>query len=211
MSRRFLPYGRGPVFYLVEQVALFDALEFAADRVTYGGDIRPSRWYGVVTVKTEDFLEVEECKSASAAVLMARGKHASKGEYLKALEAEKAHLTARAAEVDAEMQRVVEAPEPEPIETPIAPVRVKTGGYQYAIHYAGRASWKRGQTTVQVSAGFALCVSGMRAERIRLRGNHTLDHDKVTCSLCKEAMQLAKADGFLDPSVPAVAPEAAAS
>jgi transcriptional regulator with XRE-family HTH domain len=33
LSRRFLSYGRGDTFYLVEQLTLFDPVEFAADRV----------------------------------------------------------------------------------------------------------------------------------------------------------------------------------
>jgi hypothetical protein len=71
-SRRFLPYGRGPVFYIVDQVAPFDALEFAGDRVSYSGNKTPERWYGVVTSMGPDFLEVQQTEDGTAAVLLAQ-------------------------------------------------------------------------------------------------------------------------------------------
>ena len=103
LSRRFLPYGRGPVFYVVEQVALFDVIEFAGDNVSYSGTKRPNRAYGVVVAKTEDFLDFELFEDAAPAILAAREKRASKADVRKALETEKAHLEARAAAVASEM------------------------------------------------------------------------------------------------------------
>lgn len=110
-SRRFLPYGRGPVFYMVEQVALFDALEFAADYVSYGGNPHPERWYGVVIAKTDDFLELEAAKDGAKAVLLARTKRTTKADFLAALATEKAHHEARAKELADEMARVAATPD----------------------------------------------------------------------------------------------------
>jgi len=105
-SRRFLPYGRGPVFYLIESVALFDVIEFAGDAVTYAGKLRPSRVFAVVVVKTADFIEVELFEDGAAAVLASKAKRSSKGDFLKALGAERAHHEARAAEVAREMAEI---------------------------------------------------------------------------------------------------------
>jgi hypothetical protein len=107
-SRRFLPYGRGPVFYLVERVTLFDALEFAADYVAYSGTPHPERWYGIVVVKTDDFIELEQAADGALAVLTAKAKRTSKVDFLKALSAEKAQLDERAAAIASEMSKIVE-------------------------------------------------------------------------------------------------------
>lgn len=105
-SRRFLPYGRGPVFYLVEQVALFDAIEFAGDAVSFSGRVRASRVFAVVVVKTDDFIEVETFEDGAAAVLASKAKRTTKEDVLKALGAERRHYESRAAELAREMAEV---------------------------------------------------------------------------------------------------------
>lgn len=57
-----------------------------------------------------------------------------------------------------------------------------------AIHYAGALRIVRGNTVTRISAGYAACCSGPRAEAIRARGNHTHDEDKVTCKRCLKAI-----------------------
>jgi hypothetical protein len=72
LSRVFLPYGRGAVFYMIESVMLYDALEFAADQVSWGGNKTANRWYGIVVAKGEDFLELEPTKDSAKAVLASK-------------------------------------------------------------------------------------------------------------------------------------------
>src|SRR5271170_6950145 len=59
LSRQWIDRGKGECFYLIEQVKLFDPIEFGADYTTGTGRKYRKRWYGVVTAKTEDYLLVE--------------------------------------------------------------------------------------------------------------------------------------------------------
>ena len=110
LSRRFLPYGRGPVFYLVEQVALFDALEFAADQLSYSGNKTPNRWFGVVVERTDDFFTLEPFESAMEAIAASKAKRTSKEDVVRALTVERKHLIARADAVAAEIASIETKP-----------------------------------------------------------------------------------------------------
>ncbi len=60
------------------------------------------------------------------------------------------------------------------------------------IHYAGALSWRSAaERMTSVTAGFAACCSGERAERIARDEAHTYDLTAVTCGACKRAMQRA--------------------
>lgn len=74
VSRRWLPRARGEGHYIIDQLALFDAVEFAADYVQWSGKTLPKRWYGVVTSIKDTAVFFTECKSASDAVLLAKKK-----------------------------------------------------------------------------------------------------------------------------------------
>jgi hypothetical protein len=57
------------------------------------------------------------------------------------------------------------------------------------IHYAGALRYVRDaggprETTVQILPGFAACVSGLRAEAVRKKGNHSVAWASVTCKRC---------------------------
>lgn len=141
LSRRWLPRGKGECFYLIEQLSLFDAVEFAGDYTTFAGNKRPARYYGVVVSKTDDYVLLEECKSGAAAVLLAKKKRESGEARKAALLDERQNLINRACKLDEEIEALKKddsgchegpyGPEPhtescdcapEPIETPIDPV-----------------------------------------------------------------------------------------
>lgn len=115
LSRRWMPRGKGACLYLVEQLALFDAVEFAADYTTTAGKKRASRWFGVVKAITDDFILVEEAKSGAKAVLRAKEMRASPIDRAAAIRAEKDALLARVALLENEAQQL------EAIETLAAP------------------------------------------------------------------------------------------
>lgn len=71
LSRQFVPRGRGVCLYLIEQVVLLDAVEFAADYTTSFGRKKRKRWYGVVIEITDDAMIFEQFDDGAAAVLFA--------------------------------------------------------------------------------------------------------------------------------------------
>lgn len=111
LSRRWAPRGKGDCLYMVEQVALFDPVEFAADYTTSVGDKRQNRWHGVVVAKTEEFLLVEKCPSGVKAVLRAKEARASGKEKLDALEVERRAALAKAERLQAEIDEISRAGE----------------------------------------------------------------------------------------------------
>ena len=110
LARRFMNHGKGECMYVVEQVGLFDAVEFAADYTTSYGDKRRERWYGVVTAKTDDFLQVEQCGSGAKAVLRAKELRTSTEALVAALEHDRESLIARAAKLEAQIVELRGAP-----------------------------------------------------------------------------------------------------
>lgn len=76
LDRRWMPRARGECFYMVEQLSLFDPVEFGADRVAWSGNPVQNRWYGVVVEKTDSYLLVEPVDSGAAAVIISRERKA---------------------------------------------------------------------------------------------------------------------------------------
>lgn len=76
LSRRWLNRGRGECYFLVEQLAPFDPIEFGADRTAWSGNKVRNRWYGVVIEKTEAYLLVEPVDSGAQAVLVSKERKA---------------------------------------------------------------------------------------------------------------------------------------
>lgn len=76
LSRRWMPRARGVGSYMVEQLNLFDPVEFGADRVALSGNLVQNRWYGVVVEKTGSHLLVEPVGSGAAAVIISRERKA---------------------------------------------------------------------------------------------------------------------------------------
>lgn len=72
LSRTFVERGRGVCLYTVDQVTVFDPMEFAGDYFTYAGSKRMTRWYGVVSEKNTEGLTFIPCKSGIEAILLAR-------------------------------------------------------------------------------------------------------------------------------------------
>jgi hypothetical protein len=125
LSRQFINRGRGECFYLIEQVKLFDPIEFGADYTTSVGKRRQKRWYGVVTAKTDDFLIVEPCKTGAKAVILSKLKRVDSTALADAFAQEREVLLKRARELeDAETQLRSGAP-PEDVLTSTEPVVVK--------------------------------------------------------------------------------------
>jgi hypothetical protein len=100
LSRRFIDRGKGECFYLVEQVALFSAVEFGADYTTSVGKRHPERYYGVVTAKTDDYMIVEGATSGASAVIRAKEARISLDDRKKALHEELETLKNRAAAIE---------------------------------------------------------------------------------------------------------------
>lgn len=93
LSRRFMPRGKGDCFYLLEQLQLFDPIEFGADYTTSVGTKKRDRWYGVVTAVTDGHLSIERTSTGVAAVLRAKEARESPRDRAMALrETLQAHL-----------------------------------------------------------------------------------------------------------------------
>jgi len=103
LSRRFLNRGKGECLFVIEQLGLFDAVEFAADYTTSVGTKKKDRWYGVVVALTDGHLLVERCETGVKAVLRSKEARASVQDRAAALRAEKEALVERAAKLAAEI------------------------------------------------------------------------------------------------------------
>jgi hypothetical protein len=108
LARRFADKGRGECLYLTEKVSLFDAVEFACDYTTTTGNKHRSRWYGVVTAKTEDYLLVERSSTGANAVIRAKKARISPEDRVRALTAEREMLISRAAVIQGEIAQLAE-------------------------------------------------------------------------------------------------------
>jgi len=76
LDRRFLPAARGDCYYIIEQLNVFDPVEFGADRMAWSGNQVKNRWYGVVVEKAATYVLVEPVESGAQAVLVARERKA---------------------------------------------------------------------------------------------------------------------------------------
>jgi hypothetical protein len=76
LDRKFMPSGRGETYYIVEQLSVFDPVEFGADRIAWSGNQVKNRWYGVVVEKTDTYLLVEPVESGAQAVLVSKERKA---------------------------------------------------------------------------------------------------------------------------------------
>ncbi len=103
LSRRWLKRARGECLYDVEQLALFDAVEFGADYTTSTGNKQRLRWWGVVVAKTEGHILVEEAKTGVKAVIRAKEARTSSADRAAALRAERDALIAKAEKLDHEV------------------------------------------------------------------------------------------------------------
>lgn len=99
LSRQFLDRGKGECFYLIEQVMLFDAIEFGADYTTSVGRRHRKRWFGVVVAKTDGYLLAEECKTGANAVLLSKAKRTDPHALAAAIDEERNVLLKRAEEL----------------------------------------------------------------------------------------------------------------
>jgi hypothetical protein len=100
LSRKFIDRGRGECFYLIEQVTLFDSIEFGADYITSMGKKWNKRWFGVVVAKTDDYLLAEQCTSGKNAVLLSKAKRTDPHALADALSREREVLMKRAEELN---------------------------------------------------------------------------------------------------------------
>lgn len=68
IERAFARRAKGEFYYIVpKDLAVGDAVEFGADYYTSGGFKNPKRWYGVVTLLTDEVMEVFACPTARKA------------------------------------------------------------------------------------------------------------------------------------------------
>jgi hypothetical protein len=103
LSRRFMPRGRGECLYTIEQLSLFDPVEFGADYTSSFGGKKRDRWYGVVTALTEGSLIVEQAPSGAFAVIRAKEARTSIKDRVAAKEALRKEFLERAAELEDEI------------------------------------------------------------------------------------------------------------
>lgn len=92
LARRFLQRGKGACLYIVEQLTIFDPVEFGADYTTSAGTKKRSRWYGIIVAKTDGEIEVEECIDGARAVLRSKAARANPDDQRHALKAKLAAL-----------------------------------------------------------------------------------------------------------------------
>ena len=111
LSRRFMKRGRGECLYVVEQLSLFDAVEFGADYTTMYGDKKRDRWYGIVVAMGDGFIDFEQAATGARAVVRAKEARTSKRDQVAALAAEREALLARARKLEEEMQVLAEGDE----------------------------------------------------------------------------------------------------
>lgn len=71
LDRRFMNRGKGDCLYIIEQIGVLDAVEFAGDYTTSVGRRDRKRWHGVVTGKTESVMTLKPCDSGTKACLLA--------------------------------------------------------------------------------------------------------------------------------------------
>lgn len=112
LSRRFLNRGKGECLYDIEQVALFDPVEFGADYTTSLGNRKRHRWYGVVVAKTDGALNIEACETGAKAVLRSKAARTSAEDRANALRAERDAHIQKAAQLEREIV-ALETPEAE--------------------------------------------------------------------------------------------------
>jgi hypothetical protein len=103
LSRRWLNRGRGECLYDIEQLALFDAIEFGADYTTSTGKKQRLRWWGIVVAKTDGYIHVEEAKTGAKAVIRAKEARTSVADRVAALRAQRDALIAKAEDLDREV------------------------------------------------------------------------------------------------------------
>jgi hypothetical protein len=99
LSRQFIDRGKGECFYLIEQVKLFDPIEFGADYTTSVGRKKRKRWFGVVVAKTDGYILAEPCSTGANAVLLSKAKRLDPHALASALEQERDALLKRANEL----------------------------------------------------------------------------------------------------------------
>jgi hypothetical protein len=114
LARQWIPRGKGECYYLIEQVALFAAVEFAAGYTTGVGRKKPHRWYGVVTGKTDDYLQIEQCSSGANAVLRSKALRTSPEALAQALAQDRDALITRAAKLEQQIQELRTPPAADP-------------------------------------------------------------------------------------------------
>lgn len=103
LSRKFLPYAKGDCLYMIEQISLFDAVEFGADYTTSMGKTNPKRVYGVVVAFTESELVVRQYESGVDACVAARKARETPADKLRALEEARAAHAARVSKLEEEI------------------------------------------------------------------------------------------------------------
>jgi len=103
LSRKFLPYAKGDCIYMIEQVRLFDALEFAADYTTSVGKKKPSRCYVVVMAITPTEMMLQEYETGAEACLAAQAARTSPDERVRSLEVTRAEHLATAKRIEDEI------------------------------------------------------------------------------------------------------------
>lgn len=103
LSRRFLQRGKGESFYLIEQLSLFDAVEFGADYTTSVGAKKRLRCYGFVAAITEMEIVIRSFDSGATACVAAKIARTSPADRKRALGEARDALIEKAAKVQDEI------------------------------------------------------------------------------------------------------------
>lgn len=108
LARRFLPTGRGRCYFIVDSIALFDAIEFAGDRTAWSGNKVRNRWHGVVVGKTDEHLILDPQEDGISAVVAARRMRTDPAALARALNYERKNLVERADQITANIEALRE-------------------------------------------------------------------------------------------------------
>lgn len=107
LDRKFCERGKGACLYIIDELTLFDAVEFAADTTAPGSvKKRRERWFGVVIAKTDGYILVERWEKAADAVLRAQQARTNPADRIRALQEQRDVLITEAAQIEAEIQEL---------------------------------------------------------------------------------------------------------
>lgn len=112
LDRKFCQRGKGACLYVIDELQLFDALEFAADTTSpHSSRKRTNRWFGVVIAKTDGYILVERWAKAVEAVLRSQDAKTNPKDRIRALQEQRDVLISEAAQIEAEIQELRRASE----------------------------------------------------------------------------------------------------
>lgn len=107
LDRKFCERGKGACLYIIDELQLFDAVEFAADTTAPGSPRkRRERWFGVVVAKTDGYILVERWEKPASAILRSQSARTNPVDRIRALQEQRGVLMIEVERLDAEIQEL---------------------------------------------------------------------------------------------------------